>query len=99
MQAKLPPQLYENTIEDMTRGTSGWTVPWAMHVDDQGNLWLNGRYTIHDSPGGTVQMRVSKRKLSAGYAVDISKCADERWQPGSAYVGGSNSVPVTKLKH
>ena len=47
-------------IKNMQDGMEAYTVPWAMYAERDGKLWLNGNYTIHTSPGGTVQMKVKK---------------------------------------
>lgn len=96
-QATLPAELYENTIENMEPGSSGWTVPWAMHVDEEGYLWLNSKFTVDSQPGGTVTMLV--KRTQDGYEVEMGSYFGRgyRWSPGTQYVGGSNSVPVTKF--
>ncbi len=42
-------------IKNMAPGAHGYTVPWAF---DPRTDELDDRYTIHDRPGGTVQLRV-----------------------------------------
>ena len=68
MPAKLPDQHIEHDhIYDMTIGQTRYAVPWAMAVDEAGECWLNGDYTTHDVPGGTVDMRIYR--MANGYAV------------------------------
>lgn len=96
-QATLPEALRQQTILDLTVGESAWTVPWGMFADKEGKLWLNGKYSIDRTPGGTVAMKVTR--TASGYECDISKCKhDKRWGKGGAvYVGGSTNLPVSKL--
>jgi len=65
------------SIASMDEGQSGWTVPWAMFHDSQRKFWLNGAYTLNDSPGGTVQMHV--RRDPDGWHVDCTSCRNHRW--------------------
>lgn len=87
-QAQLPSERQEVTIEDMMPGDSGWTVPWGMYADPRGALWLNGSYTIHDQPGGTVNMRVWRDEADGYWRVDATACRDRKWPlGGGCYVG------------
>lgn len=97
--AKLPEHLIEsNTIANMQPGDSGWTVPWAMAVDQDADCYLNGDYTLRDRPGGTSEMRVTRTR--DGYIVDAPK--GYRWQPsnGIPWVGADNDdlVPVIQIR-
>lgn len=96
-QASLPEALRQPTILDLGVGESAWTVPWGMFADKEGKLWLNGKYSIDRTPGGTVSMKVTR--TAGGYECDISRCkGEERWSKGGAvYVGGSTDVPGTVL--
>lgn len=92
-QATLPEGLSDadHSIASMEVGDAGWTVPWAMFTDEERRLWLNGKYTLHHRPGGTVQMKV--RRDRTGWHVDASKCDEKRWG-GGRYVGGALPIPV-----
>ena len=63
-------------LRDMQIGDTGYTVPWAMSVDRDRKCWLRASYTIDTQPGGTVQMRVTRREdgyhvwLVDGHAYD-----------------------------
>lgn len=97
--AKLPISRYEALIGQMAIGESGYTTPWAMWPDEDGNLWINGNYTIHQQPGGTVSMLVTRREN--GYEVDIryGHASEFRWAPSSesGFVGGADVLPVVKV--
>jgi len=41
--AKLPDGMYEDTLAEMNVGESGYTVPWAMAVAQNGETALNGK--------------------------------------------------------
>ena len=55
------------TIGDMKVGDSGYTTHWAVSVDKSGKGAIRLDYTIHDRPGGTVAMLVTKEQ--GGYVV------------------------------
>jgi hypothetical protein len=91
----LPEHLEQNTIRNMTPGDKGYTVSWAMWADLDRNLWINGNYTIHDDPHGTVKMLIERTK--DGVIVYKRTIKDERYslQAGPCYVGGSDDLPVS----
>ena len=62
-QAKLPSTLEtRNGINQMDLGAAGYTVPWAMEVDNDRNCWLHPKYPVDDQPHGTAEMRVELRE-------------------------------------
>lgn len=92
-QARLPAARREPEIQDMQPGDSGWTVPWAMWADAEHLLWLHGGYTIHSSPGGTVQMRVWRDERDGYWRVDCSACRSHKWSGGGGVYAGQ-VVPI-----
>jgi hypothetical protein len=95
MAVYLPEHLEEETIERMSPGDKGYTVPWAMFADENGRLWINGSYTVHSESGGTAAMLVERTK--SGVICDIRKCRDHRWSRGAAFVGKFMPISVEKL--
>ncbi len=94
MSSFLPDHMEEDTIERMELGDTGYTVPWAMYVERDRSMWINGKYTVSQGPGGTVHMLI--KRMSDGVEVDSSTIGDQRFSPGgSSFVGGSNAMPVT----
>lgn len=83
---------HEATIAEMTRGQARYTVPWAMRADLGGGLWLHPRYTVHDRPGGTVQMRIELR----GDGYHVWPVAGEAPRPGGG--AGIGYLPVAVLE-
>jgi len=82
--ARLPHDLIEDTIERMKIGDRGWTVPWAVIVDNNLNMWLRPTYTVHREPGGTVSMIVSRNE--DGFVVqqtpgDWGRDRNRKYQP------------------
>ena len=64
----------QRLIKDLMPGEGGWTVPWAAEFDEDGNVVeLDENFSIHDSPGGTLQMFIVR--IGGGYNVDVS-CID-----------------------
>lgn len=98
MPAILPEQFEYMTINKMVVGDSGYTVPWAMWVDKSRNCWLHPDYTLSAKPGGTVEMRVEKRKN--GFHVWLAP--GENYSPSSepGFVGTVDEfVPVEELHY
>lgn len=97
--ARLPEDLVEATVEKMAIGEVGYTVPWAMWVDEQRQCWLHPQYSIHEKPGGTVEMKVERR--IDGFHVWVAGL-DFKWNPISqpGYFGGAGPggwIPVAEL--
>ena len=64
---KLPQEFIEKTISTMFPGETLYTVPWALVVDEDGEIWLRGEFAVSEEPGGTVQMQVHREP--GGYKV------------------------------
>lgn len=60
----------ERTIESLPVGSSAYTVPWSMSVDDERQCWLRADYTAHTHRGGTACMRIMR--YADGFDVDLS---------------------------
>lgn len=96
MPAKLPESLEEVGLKDIVEGETVYTVPWAMYADYNGELWLNGNYSIHNQRGGTVQMGVTKKH--GEYICDVSYCKSHGWSRGGGqFVGDFTPLPVASL--
>lgn len=96
MNAKLPINLEQETIEDMLIGEECWVAPWAMYADTDSSLWLNSGYSIHNKQFGTVNMKI--KRVEDGYLVDVSKCADYGWKPARpGYATPFTPLPVIQL--
>lgn len=96
-QAKLPKRLIKPSVKDMQVGQHAFITPWGMWVDDQKRCWLHPDYTIHDSEGGTVTLRIERRAdgfhvhAPRGYAWPLEK------GPGYASPADTQYIPVKKL--
>lgn len=95
---KLPRQFLDtSTLENMQVGETRYTLPWGMRVDADLECWLHPKYPANCFPGGTVQMRVERRK--DGY--HVWPPAGESYSPGAGY--GSMSpddtawIPVAEV--
>lgn len=98
-QARLPASKQEEVIADMQPGDSGWTMPWAMYADNDNALWLNGSYTIHAQPGGTVEMRVWRDAGDGYWRVDASRCDRHRWgRGGGCFMGDFKPIPIADAR-
>lgn len=82
----------DRSIATMDVGEKGWTVPWAMYHDKKRQLWLNGSYTVHTRPWGTVKMLV--RRDDAGWHVDTEKVASGFQLSEAGYTGNFQPIRV-----
>lgn len=95
---KLPSYRIEATIATMNPGDRGYTVPWAITVDLDNNMWINGQYTIHPDTGGTVQLLVVRTEDG----VKVAERGLGHYTPTDSwsYVGGDKAndrLPVVEL--
>jgi hypothetical protein len=56
-----PDDLPQNKIRDLPVGATGYTVPWALMVDEDGAVYIRGDYMIEVRPMGTVEMQVLRK--------------------------------------
>ena len=97
--ALLPEHREEWTVNQLTEGASGYTVPWAMWADRKRNLWLHPGYSLFKQSGGTAQMVVSKTE--SGYVVGATSCGYFSWgtRDNPGYVGVEQDwIPVSHVK-
>ena len=93
-QSILPETFEQETIIGMLPGDTGYTVLWAMWADENRVLWINGDYSIHKSPGGTVHMKI-KRTID-GVVVKEATIEDHKYMAGpSSWDMSPNKLPVT----
>lgn len=97
---------YEMTLEQMPKGSRGWTLNWATHngapplnLFDRARVRLNGNYELGERGPNTVQVA---RHEDGSYSVDLSaipgfevKGSIEKYSP-SRY-GTRSSVPVARV--
>lgn len=94
---KLPAK-YEDraTIRYMKPGDIAWTLPWAVMVDEDHNVWINGDYPARQNPGGTVQMMI--RRLNDGIEI-MHGMEPQRVSRGVPWVGSTQDdlLPVIAI--
>lgn len=59
----------------MKIGQVGYTTPWAMKVDLEGNCFLLKDYSVYPEKGGTVCLRL--KRVNKGYIAYIGELEDE----------------------
>lgn len=52
----------DREIEDLAPGETAYTVGWCFSIDEDQNWWVRGDYGCSSEPGGTVKVRLSRRK-------------------------------------
>jgi hypothetical protein len=91
----MPERFIQKTIRDLSIGEQTLTVPWALYLDDKRQCWLNGNYSQHSMPGGTVQMKVTHTEQ--GYVCDISRCKEYAWSDGSGPAAWGDPIAIVQL--
>jgi hypothetical protein len=94
MKQSILPEAYEQkNIRKMDEGEIGYTVPWAMYATSDRLLWINGNYSVHQTPYGTYHLRI--KRVRNGVIVDEKTIGDHSLSIGGAsFVGGCDEMPV-----
>lgn len=82
-------------LQEAEEGQVVYVVPWAVKKDDEGRLWLKGRFTFDLAPFGTVCLAVVRK--GAIWLVDSSTASDyaSYWESApTVQVGGKGWFPV-----
>ena len=79
MSSKLPGELTQLLIAHMKVGDSGYTVPWAMWADVNGDLWIHGGYPVWSESGGTGHMHIERTETDM--RVRKSTIGDYKYTP------------------
>ena len=87
----LPNGRKELLARDLVVGQSGWMVPWALSVTQDGSMRLDGYHSVDATRGGTVEMFVTR--APSGFIVDITQC-QYQWRCGEVNYG---EFRVTRL--
>ncbi len=75
--SKLPDFMEEKTIEDMPVGTVGYTVPRALGVNNDKDLFIRGDYTAEEQSAGTATMRI--KRIEGGVEVSLKSIINEKY--------------------
>lgn len=96
-QATLPEKLEGHTVDKMTVGEVGYTLPWGMWVDENRNCWLHPKYSVESAPHGTLEMKVAR--LDDGYHVwaPPGKTWVAQSEPSYASPADTQFIPVADL--
>ena len=81
----------QNQLKNMKVGQSGYIVPWGMWVDLNGNCWLNEDYEFDSTPGGTVQLKVTR--VVDGYIAHIHEMKYSNGYKWTPQTGPSYASP------
>ena len=89
-EAKMPDShIQKNAIKNMKPGDIGYTVPWAVRVNQDGDCFINGDFTIVEK-GGTCCLKI-KIINSIGYSSRFSLIVLNKW-PGLIFYTGTIAV-------
>ena len=91
----------ETAIEEMGVGQKGYTVPWALSIEKHGRVYevyMNLKYTIERSPGGTVRLLVKRTGPGReDYEVDLDTVGDYKFNIGKACYFGTDESDIVKI--
>jgi hypothetical protein len=76
----LSEDLEEETIGNMSIGDKGYTVPWAVEVDKDRKLWINGEMLVNHTSGGTIHLKV-KRIDDDKFIINRKSIKDFKYSP------------------
>ena len=93
-QAKMPIEMVENCISSMDLGSSAFTVPWAVDIDEDLNVWIDTDYRVVHEYDHRATMLVHRAE-DGSYSVEIP--GNARYYPAT-YLDGEEYVPVTAVK-
>ena len=62
MASLLKKQLYDKSVGGLKVGESAWVVPWAIHRDEDDNLYIHRDRPAGAEQGGTVELRITGAK-------------------------------------
>jgi hypothetical protein len=82
----------------MKIGESLWILPWAIFIGGDGEVYVNGKYTTHAHPGGTVDTILHRTEY--GYIVNLShsRYREQGFTKGASYAGGASPIPVYRIE-
>jgi len=91
------------TIADLKVGETGYSVPWAIDFDLDQNPYLDLGMSIHKTPGGTVQLPITRTGDGLeDFDIDIREVKDYEWHPSNrpfSGVVGVESSKIVRLKY
>lgn len=67
-------------ISEIGVGESCWITPDCVYADAQRRLYLRGQEMAYDRPAGLGEIQIMRTEH--GYAVDLAKAPDARWNTG-----------------
>lgn len=80
--AKLPETKVEKKLSDLKIGESGFTVPWAMWLNLEGECFLNESFTFDEKKGVTVELKITR--VQDGYIAFINDNIKYKWTKNSS---------------
>lgn len=85
----LPEELEQITISALQDGENGYTLPWAVFIEEEGLCWIRGDYPLFFSPIEEAKLRIRREgnvifaiKSTVGdYKYDIRGKPHDEWRP------------------
>lgn len=76
---KLPAELEKRTINKMKSGEHGFTLPWAIEVDTNRDMWIDPDFPVFNQARGTAHLEIIRRDNDVLVFSDSLK--DHRFNP------------------
>jgi hypothetical protein len=85
----LPEELEQISISALQEGEIGFTLPWAVFVQEDGICWIRGDYPLYSHPTDNAVLRIRREggyiiatKSSVGdHRYDTREMPHEAWEP------------------
>ena len=92
----------EHTIEKMETGDEGFTLPWALSFESDGdkyNAYLCIKYPVTQDPRGTLELHIKRTGPGkADFEVDLESVnSDYQWDIGKASYHGGNEDDIVSI--
>ena len=89
MSEYLPEELEQITISALQDGENGYTLPWAVFIEEGGLCWIRGDYPLFFSPTDEAKLKIrhegneiiAAKSTVGDYQYDIRDIPHDEWQP------------------
>jgi hypothetical protein len=89
MNEHIPEELEQITVSALQQDETGYTLPWAVYLDEGGFCWIRGDYPLFLSPHKEAVLRIRRegdefyasKETVGDYRYDIRENPMEDWEP------------------
>lgn len=90
--SKLPNEMRRKLIEDMKMGETGYTLPWAINVDENSNMEIRMDYPVSSVEENNMTAKITMRHG----CIEVSRHSirNERYREGHHWPASWGIAPV-----